>query len=79
VNVANSRDIFDESQSRAILEVSPSDLEAVVRMATELGVKVTHIGKTGGEKVRVNNVELSMERVKDIYFNTFANTIEQDL
>jgi phosphoribosylformylglycinamidine synthase len=79
VNVANSRDIFYESQSRAILEVASSDLEAVVRMATELGVKVTHIGKVGGEKVRVNNVELSMERVKDIYFNTFANTIEQDL
>ena len=79
VNVANSRDIFDESQSRAILEVASSDLEAVVRMATELGVKVTHIGKVGGDKVRVNSVELSMDRVKDIYFNTFANTIEQDL
>lgn len=79
VTVEKSRDIFDESQSRAILEVSPSDLEAVVRMATELGVKVTHIGKVGGEKVRVNSVELSNERVKDIYFNTFANTIEQDL
>ncbi|MBD3791041.1 MAG: phosphoribosylformylglycinamidine synthase subunit PurL [Campylobacterales bacterium] len=79
VTVANSRDIFDESQSRAILEVASSDLEAVVRMATELGVKVTHIGKVGGEKVRVNNVELSMDSVKDIYFNTFANTIEQDL
>ncbi|HEO98378.1 MAG: phosphoribosylformylglycinamidine synthase subunit PurL [Campylobacterales bacterium] len=79
VNVANSRDIFDESQSRAILEVASSDLEDVVRMATELGVKVTHIGKVGGDKVRVNSVELPMERVKEIYFNTFANTIEQDL
>jgi phosphoribosylformylglycinamidine synthase len=79
INVEKSRDIFDESQSRAILEVASADLEAVVRMATELGVKVTHIGKVGGDKVRVNNVELSMDRVKDIYFNTFANTIEQDL
>ncbi|UFH58518.1 phosphoribosylformylglycinamidine synthase subunit PurL [Sulfurovum mangrovi] len=79
INVEKSRDIFDESQSRAILEVASADLEAIVRMATELGVKVTHIGKTGGEKVRVNNVELSMDSVKDIYFNTFARTIEQDL
>ncbi|MFT7880033.1 MAG: phosphoribosylformylglycinamidine synthase subunit PurL [Sulfurimonas sp.] len=79
INVENSRDIFDESQSRAILEVASADLEAIVRMATELGVKVTHIGKVGGEKVRVNNVELSMDSVKDIYFNTFARTIEQDL
>ena len=79
VTVANSRDIFDESQSRAILEVASSDVEAIVKMAMELGVKVTNIGKVGGEKVRVNNVELSMDRVKDIYFNTFARTIDQDL
>jgi len=37
------------------------------------------IGKVGGDKVRVNDVELSMEKVKDIYFNTFARIIEQDL
>jgi phosphoribosylformylglycinamidine synthase len=79
VTVDNSRDIFDESQSRAILEVASRDMEAVVRLATEFGVKVTHIGKVGGDKVRVNHVEFSMDTVKDIYFNTFARTIEQDL
>jgi len=79
VNVTHSRDIFDESQSRAILEVSSSDLETIKTMAMERGVKVTHIGRVGGDKVRVNSVELPMERVKEIYFNTFANTIEQDL
>ena len=79
IKVENSRDIFDETQSRAILEVASENVEAIVRMAMELGVKVTNIGKVGGEKVRVNNVELTMEKVKDIYFNTFAKTIEQDL
>ncbi|MFT7824654.1 MAG: phosphoribosylformylglycinamidine synthase subunit PurL [Sulfurimonas sp.] len=79
VSVEKSRDIFDESQSRAILEVASVDVETIARMAMELGVKVTNIGKVGGDKVRVNRVELPMGRVKDIYFNTFANTIEQDL
>ena len=74
-----SKYIFDESQSRAVLEVSSENVEAVVRMAMELGVKVTNIGTVGGESVRVNDVELSVEKVKDIYFNTFARTIEQDL
>jgi phosphoribosylformylglycinamidine synthase len=79
VALDESKNIFDESQSRAILEVSSDNVEAVVRMAMELGIKVTNIGTVGGESVKVNDVELSLEKVKDIYFNTFARTIEQDL
>jgi phosphoribosylformylglycinamidine synthase len=75
----DSKNIFDESQSRALLEVSSENVEAVVRMAMELGIKVTNIGTVGGETVKVNDVELSLEKVKDTYFNTFARTIEQDL
>ena len=79
VAVEKSRDIFDESQSRALLEVSDADLEAVILMAKGLGLKAEVIGKIGGEKVKVNDVELPLEKVKDIYFNTFTRTIEQDL
>ena len=79
VDLDDSKNIFDESQSRAILEVSSENVEGVVRMAMELGIKVTNIGTVGGESVKVNDVELSLEKVKDIYFNTFARTIEQDL
>ena len=79
VELEDSKHIFDESQSRAILEVSSENVEAVVRMAMDLGIKVTNIGAVGGESVKVNGVGLSLEKVKDIYFNTFARTIEQDL
>ena len=79
LNVEESRDIFDESQSRALLEVSNENAEAVIRMAMELGIKVTNIGTVGGNNVKVNDVALPLAKVKDIYFNTFARTIEQDL
>jgi phosphoribosylformylglycinamidine synthase len=79
VHVEKSRDIFDESQSRALLEVSDADLEAVMLMAKGLGLKAEVIGKIAGEKVKVNDVELPLEKVEDIYFNTFTRTIEQDL
>ncbi len=79
IRMENSRDIFDESQSRALVEVSKEDIEIFAKMAMDLGVKVDIIGKVGGDKVKVNDVELSLEKVKDIYFNTFARTIEQDL
>jgi len=75
----DSKNIFDESQSRALLEVASSDMDAVVSMAKELGLNTEVIGTVGGETVKVNDVELSLDKVKDIYFNTFARTIEQDL
>jgi phosphoribosylformylglycinamidine synthase len=79
VNVDNARDIFDESQSRALLEVSSENVEAVTKMANTLGLTIALVGNVGGSIVKVNNVEMSLDKVKDIYFNTFAKTIEQDL
>jgi len=79
VSVEKSKDIFDESQSRALLEVTDEDIEELFTIATGLGLRFEVIGKIGGDKVKVNDVSLSMEKVKDIYFNTFASIIEQDL
>jgi len=50
-----------------------------MKMAEEIGVKAVTVGTVGGDKVKVNEVVLSMEKVKDIYFNTFTRIIEQDL
>jgi phosphoribosylformylglycinamidine synthase len=79
ITLEKSRDIFDESQSRALLEIAPEHLDQVVRMAVDLGLKVTAIGKVGGESVRINSVEISLEKLQDIYFGTFKRVIEQDL
>jgi len=79
IPLEESRNIFDESQSRALLEVSNVNMIAVMGMAKDLGLEVNVIGTVGGDKVTVNNVALPLEKVKDIYFNTFAKTIEQDL
>jgi len=79
IRMDESRNIFDESQSRALLEVSKENMNTVVAMAKELGLHADIIGKVGGEVVKVNDVELPLAKVKDIYFNTFAKIIEQDL
>ena len=79
INLNDSKNIFDESQSRALVEVSKENLEAFVKMAETLGVTTEVIAVVGGDKVKVNNIELSLEKVKEIYFTTFSRTIEQDL
>jgi len=79
VEVSKARDIFDESQSRALVEVAPENLEAFAQMALDLGIGASVVGTVGGSEVKVNEVALPLEKVSDIYFNTFARTIEQDL
>jgi len=79
VEVDESKNIFDESQSRALLEVSSENVEAVLALAKDLDLSIENIGTIGGDKVSVNDISLPLEKVKDIYFNTFAKTIEQDL
>ena len=79
IDLDESKHIFDETQSRALVEVSSENLAAFEKMAKDLGISAAVVGQVGGENVKVNDVELSLEKVKDIYFNTFAGIIEQDL
>ena len=79
VPVEKSRDIFDESQSRALLEVENKHVVEVTALAKELDLDIAVIGMVAGDEVKINEVSLRLEKVKDIYFNTFARTIEQDL
>ncbi len=79
LNLPDSRWIFDETQSRAIVEVSSEDIQKVSLMAMELGLKVELIGTTGGSEYRVNDITMPLEELVDIYYNSFKKVIEQDL
>ena len=80
IRLDDKRDIFDESQSRAILEVSSkANLEAVVTMAEELGLKTDIIGKVGGDIIKINDVEIELEKLRKVYFNSFKRVVEQDI
>ena len=71
--------IFSESFSRTLLEVEPQNVQAVAEMAKGRGLKCQNVGTTGGKALRVNNIAMEMEHLKDIYFNTFQRIIEQDI
>ena len=78
--LVNQEDIFAESLSRAIVEVSPANKEAFEKFASEMGISCTYIGTTGGDKISINNtIEMGLEELKNIYFNRFQEIIEQDL
>ena len=78
MSVADERDIFAESMSRAIIEVKPENCEAFEAMLEE-SMAVEKIGTVGGDAIKVNNITMSMTQLQDNYFNTFKRVIERDI
>jgi len=79
MEVSDERFIFDETQSRAIVEVKGCDVEVVATMAQGLGLAVSFLGTIGGENFKINNVNMPLDNLKEVYFNTFKSVIEQDI
>ncbi len=71
--------IFDESPSRAIVTVSKDNLDALLSLAGEIGIEAKEVGVVGGDEVVVDDVKISLDNLKGIYFNKFQEVIEQDL
>ncbi len=78
MSVEDERDIFAESMSRAIIEVKPENCEAFEAMLDE-SMACEKIGTVGGDIIKINDVEMSMDTLKDNYFNTFKRVVERDL
>ena len=78
MSVADKRDIFAESMARAIIEVKPENCEAFEAMLDE-SMTVEKIGTVGGNSIKVNDVTMDMDTLKDNYFNTFKRVIERDI
>ena len=77
VNTTNDNDIFSETFSRAVIEVSPENASAFEAMVD--GLACEKIGMVGGDKVIVNDVKMDMAELKGLYFDTFKKVIEQDI
>ena len=79
VELADSKDIFSESLSRAIVEVKPENCEAFEKLAASKNISIVKAGKVAGDKISVNDIYMELDVAKDVYFNKFRQVIEQDL
>jgi phosphoribosylformylglycinamidine synthase len=77
INVADTRDIFAESMSRAIIEVAPENCAAFEAMLGDL--KSQKIGSVGGDTFTLNDVTMKLADMQSVYYNTFKQVIEGDL
>lgn len=77
MSVDDERDVFAESMSRAIIEVKPENCEAFEAMLN--GLACEKIGTVGGDAIKCNDITMSLEQLKDNYFNTFKRVVERDI
>ena len=77
MSVNDARDIFAESMSRAIIEVKPENCAEFEDMLGDLACE--QIGTVGGTEIKVNDVCMSMQTLKENYFTTFEKVVQQDL
>jgi len=77
MSVSDSRDIFSESMSRAIIEVAPENCVAFEAMVADLTCE--KIGVIGGDIFAINDVSMNLVDMRDVYYTTFAKVIEGDL
>ena len=77
VSLENEIDIFSETFSRAVIEVSPENAQAFESMVE--GLACQKIGTVGGAKVLINDISMDMAELKGLYFDTFKKVIEQDI
>ncbi|WP_200762142.1 phosphoribosylformylglycinamidine synthase subunit PurL [Nitrosophilus alvini] len=75
----DSRLIFSETFSRALVEIDPKNMHALEELAAEIGIHAVPLGTIGGNRFTLCDIEMDMEKLKDIYFNTFKKEIERDL
>ena len=71
--------IFAESPSCAFVTLNKDNLDNFLNLAKEIGINAKEIGVVGGDSVKIDSVELSLDELKDNYFGTFKTIIEQDL
>jgi len=77
--------LFGESQSRVVLSVTPAQVEAVLRIAREVGMPAEVIGTVGGERLVI---EVAADRLGpacridvdlDTLHDRWANSLERSL
>jgi phosphoribosylformylglycinamidine synthase len=79
ISLNDSKDIFSESLSRAIVEVRPENCEAFEKIANSFNIECSKIGQVTGDKISINDIYKDLEKVSYVYFNRFKQVIEQDL
>jgi phosphoribosylformylglycinamidine synthase len=74
--------LFNESQSRIVISVTPENLDNAIALLRERDVPFQQLGKVGGDELQIRSDEQTFRwRVAEIYddwWNAIRRAVEQD-
>ncbi|HIC10421.1 MAG TPA: phosphoribosylformylglycinamidine synthase subunit PurL [Campylobacterales bacterium] len=71
--------IFSETFSRAIVEVKQEREKEFLEFVKSFDISVTKLGEVGNsDKFEIDDISVEMDKLQDIYFNTFEKIIHKE-
>ena len=79
VKLNDKKDIFSETLSRAIVEISPQNKDKFEETAKKIGIYVENIGIINKDEIKVNDIKVNLKDAKDVYFNRLTNIMKNSI
>ena len=79
IKLNDKKDIFSETLSRAIVEISPQNKDKFEETAKKIGIYVENIGIISKDDIKINDIVYKLEEAKNIYFNRFREIIKNSI
>lgn len=71
--------LFSQSQSCVVAEITAENLQSFMQLAKKHKVPVCEIGCVGGEIFCVDEINMNLTEMAEVYFESFEKLINQDL
>jgi phosphoribosylformylglycinamidine synthase len=79
LNIEDEKELFSETQSRAVIEVDEANLAKVQELLQEFDIRYEEAGVVSQRDLMLNSISLSSTELEELYFNSFAKMMNQDL
>ena len=73
----DSREIFSETFSRALIEIEPKNMHLLEELANEIDIFIAPLGTVGGKRFTLCDIDIDINKLKEIYYNGFKKEIEK--
>lgn len=71
--------LFSQSQSCVVAEITAENLQSFMQLAKKHKVPVSEIGCVGGEIFCLDEINMNLAEMAEVYFESFEKLINQDL
>jgi len=75
----DERELFSESQSRALFEIAPENIKAFEKMLKNSGLAFEEVGRVTESDFMLNSISISSEELASIYFTSFESMMNQEV